>query len=217
MKRLPIFDTFKTRGNLTGEARRQRAILAILSAQSSPMDRTRTAISKQIAWKSGKVWKNIYSGIFRDLDETLIPLEIVEEGGKLPLRRGPKALQAEGVPYYRLTLKGMAVCLSLPEAEGRKSMLQRVLAEGAAADGRMVGAFLRLERFAPGFAYSLIEGYVRAYCSGKRDDIFPITAGGLGDAAGVGAAIQRELLRGFTGESEDGKAEILELMDEMAR
>jgi len=37
------------------------------------------------------LWKNIYSGIFRDLDEVLLPLGIVEEEGRLPLKRGPKA------------------------------------------------------------------------------------------------------------------------------
>ena len=55
------------------------------------------------------MWKNIYSGIFRDLDEILIPLGIVEEEGRLPLKRGPKALQQNGMPFYHLTKKGMIV------------------------------------------------------------------------------------------------------------
>ena len=48
---------------------------------------------QKIAKKQEIAWKNIYSGIFRDLDEILLPMEIAEEDGRLPLKRGPKALQ----------------------------------------------------------------------------------------------------------------------------
>ena len=96
--RLSIFETFKTKTEeLTGEATRQRSIIVCLATQSNPTDRTRTAISQQIAEQNGIAWKNIYSGIFRDLDEVLIPLEIVVEEGRLPLKRGPKALQEKGI------------------------------------------------------------------------------------------------------------------------
>lgn len=57
---------------------------------------TRTSIAHVIAKKHGILWQNIYSGIFRDLDEVLIPSGVVKEGGRLPLRRGPRALQLEG-------------------------------------------------------------------------------------------------------------------------
>ena len=70
-----------------------------------------TAISQSIAEENNILWKNIYSGIFRDLDEILIPLGIVEEEGRLPLKRGPKALQQNGMPFYHLTKKGMIAVL----------------------------------------------------------------------------------------------------------
>ena len=92
--KLAIFDTFKTKGDdLTGEANRQRAIISILGSSANPAEKTRTGISQRIAKKQGIAWKNIYSGIFRDLDEILLPMEIAEEDGRLPLKRGPKALQ----------------------------------------------------------------------------------------------------------------------------
>ena len=69
---LAIFNTFKTKGNnLTGEACRQRTIIAILGSNLNPVERTRTGISQRIAKKQGISSKNIYSGIFRDLDENL--------------------------------------------------------------------------------------------------------------------------------------------------
>lgn len=104
--KLAIFDTFKTKGDdLTGEANRQRSIITILGSNANPAERTRTGISQKIAKKQGIAWKNLYSGIFRDLDEILLPMEIAEEDGRLPLKRGPKALQEKGIPYYHLTKK----------------------------------------------------------------------------------------------------------------
>src|SRR5438105_14761886 len=113
---IAIFDTFKTRKNkFTGEAKRQRGIMAHLATEQSPDLRTRTSIAHAIAKQHGILWQNIYSGIFRDLDEVLIPAGVVREGGRLPLRRGPKALQLEGVPFYELTEAGKLVAASIEE------------------------------------------------------------------------------------------------------
>jgi hypothetical protein len=122
--KLAIFDTFKTKGNdLTGEANRQRAIIAILGSNANPAEKTRTGISQRIAKKHDIAWKNIYSGIFRDLDEILLPMGIAEEDGRLPLKRGPKALQEKGIPYYHLTKKGILVALSIDECKNRENLL----------------------------------------------------------------------------------------------
>ena len=85
---IAIFDTFKTRKDkFTGEAKRQRGIIAHLATEQSPELRTRTSIAHAIAKKHDILWQNIYSGIFRDLEEILIPSGIVRIGGRLPLRR----------------------------------------------------------------------------------------------------------------------------------
>jgi len=75
--KLAIFDTFKTKGNdLTGEANRQRAIITILASNANSAEKTRTGISQRMAKKQGSTWKNIYSGIFRDLDEIYFQWEL---------------------------------------------------------------------------------------------------------------------------------------------
>ena len=123
--KLAIFDTFKTKNDdLTGEAKRQRAIIIILGSNVNPAERTRTGISQKIAKKQDITWKNIYSGIFRDLDEILLPMEIAEEDGRLPLKRGPKALQEKGIPYYHLTKKGILVGLAINGVENMSSQLK---------------------------------------------------------------------------------------------
>ena len=88
---------------------------------------TRTAMSQNIAEKNKTAWKNVYSGVFRDLDEILIPLGIVEEAGRLPLKRGPKALQEKGIPFYNLTNKGFLVALSIDEVKNKNELLRDFL------------------------------------------------------------------------------------------
>ena len=113
---IAIFDTFKTKKNkFTGEAKRQRGIITHLALEKNPELKTRTSIAHAIAKNNGILWQNIYSGIFKDLDEALIPSGVVKEGGRLPLRRGPKALQLEGFPFYELTETGILVESSIEE------------------------------------------------------------------------------------------------------
>ncbi|MGI0089203.1 MAG: hypothetical protein ACREAF_02500, partial [Nitrosopumilaceae archaeon] len=158
--RLSVFETFKTkREELTGEAVRQRGIIIHLATESSPLMKTRTAIAHKLAEKNGTVWQNIYSGIFRDLDEILLPLKIVEEAGRLPLRRGPKALQEQGVPYYQLTDGGMVVAASLDELEkGRIKIMSKFFEKNSnSKDKEFKKVMLTLLDIAPRFVFSLLK------------------------------------------------------------
>lgn len=77
---IAIFDTFKTKKNkFTGEAKRQRGIITHLVLEKNPELRTRTSIAHAIAKNNGILWQNIYSGIFKDLDEVLIPSGVVKD------------------------------------------------------------------------------------------------------------------------------------------
>src|SRR5215213_11083598 len=96
--------------------------------EQSPELRTRTSIAHAIAKKNDILWQNIYSGIFKDLEDILIPSGIVRIGGRLPLRRGPRALQLEGVPFYELTEAGLLVASSIEEiGKERIKILERYL------------------------------------------------------------------------------------------
>ena len=197
--RLAIFDTFKTkRQQITGEAIRQRAIIHHLSNSTNSASKTRTAISQSIAQKNKILWKNIYSGIFRDLDEILLPLGIVEEEGRLPLKRGPKALQQNGMPFYHLTKKGMIVSLAIDSITERKKILKDVVNR---VDGDEKQAFQIMEKLikiAPHFGFSIFERYVKAYCENKLDDLLPFTVENISKSTDDLAQIQMELLEGFS-------------------
>ena len=213
--RLAIFDTFKTSPNkITGEASRQRAIIKHLANTTNSASKTRTAISQSIAEENKILWKNIYSGIFRDLDEILIPLGIVEEEGRLPLKRGPKALQESGMPYYHLTKKGLLVALSISETIGRESMMDEFFA-GEYYDTEELPVqemVVKLQKTAPRFTFSLFEKYTKAYCEGKIADLLPFSISNLKKTADKSSHIQMELLEGFEKMSTSERGIILDFL-----
>ena len=197
---LSVFQTFKTKSKeLTGEAIRQRGIVMHLALETIPTKKTRTAIAHKLAERNGTTWQNIYSGIFRDLDETLLPLKIVEEAGRLPIKRGPKALQEEGVPYYQLTEGGLLVAASLEEMENERAKIIEHFFEknSNSKDKDFKKSMLLLLNVAPIFVSSILRKYVEAYSIGKIDHLIPFDTNSVRDALDEAIIIQRELLEGF--------------------
>lgn len=199
---IAIFDTFKTRKNkFTGEAKRQRGIISHLATEQSPELRTRTSIAHVIAKKHGILWQNIYSGIFRDLDEVLIPSGVVREGGRLPLRRGPRALQLEGVPFYELTEAGLLVASSIDElGEKRMKILESYITSIPIKDQDdkiIYDGLLLLIRMTPSLVIKIINEYILAYSTGVIDSITPMDITKLRSVVPSHIAVEKELIEAF--------------------
>jgi hypothetical protein len=198
---IAIFNTFKTRRNkFTGEAKRQRGILAHLATEQSPELRTRTSIAHFIANKHGILWQNIYSGIFRDLDEVLIPSGVVKEGGRLPLRRGPRALQLEGVPFYELTEAGLVVASCIEEIDDRMRLLKdyiRTIPYTDSDESTMFKGMLLLMDIAPAFISKIINEYIYAYTTGVIQSITPINIEKVREVISNKIGVEREILEAF--------------------
>ena len=211
--KLSIFETFKTkREELTGEAIRQRSIIAHLATATNSAARTRTAISQRIAEENGIVWKNIYSGIFRDLDEILIPLGLVHEAGRLPLKRGPKALQEKGIPFYELTQEGLVIALSLGEIIGREEILKRFFSNGNIEEKEFQDVLQKLANIVPRFTYSLFEKYSKAYCEGKLEKLLPFSLANLKTVSDDSLLIQREFLEAFSNFSKSEREKTVDFL-----
>jgi hypothetical protein len=211
---IAIFDTFKTRKDrFTGEAKRQRGIIAHLAIEESPEFRTRTSIAHVIAKKHGILWQNIYSGIFRDLDEALIPAGVIREGGRLPLRRGPRALQLEGVPFYELTETGLLVASSIEEiGKERIKILERYLGSLLAKNSTetaIIAGLLLLIKTAPRFAFKIVNEYIYAYSSGLIDKITPLDIEKLRIIISEQVGIEKELIEAYI-RMENDQREVLE-------
>ena len=213
-KKLAIFDTFKTKGDdLTGEANRQRAIIAILASNTNAAERTRTGISQVIAKKHGIAWKNIYSGIFHDLNEILLRMEIVEEDGRLPLKRGPKALQEKGIPYYHLTRKGILTAISISEIKNREKLLEEFFSKSEPVEKEFEEIISTLLKTSPNFTYSIFQKYVKAFCDNKIMDLLPFDLSKLKEISDESLIIQKEVLEAFLKLSKQEKEDAVNFLD----
>ncbi|MFZ0264815.1 MAG: hypothetical protein WAL42_06990 [Nitrososphaeraceae archaeon] len=159
------------------------------------------------------MWQNIYSGIFRDLDEALIPSGVIKEGGRLPLRRGPRALQLEGVPFYELTESGLLVASSIEElGDDRVNILEKYLGSLPAKDTTetsIIAGLLLLIKKAPGFAFKIVNEYIYAYSSGLIDNIAPLDIEKLRGVISKQASIEKELIEAFI-RMENSQKEVVE-------
>ena len=215
--KLSIFDTFKTKDNsLTGEALRQRSIIRILSSKANPAERTRTGISQKIAKGQGIVWKSIYSGIFRDLDEILLPMGIAEEHGRLPLKRGPKALQEKGIPFYHLTRKGVLIALSLKEIENKEKLLEEFFSNSDPQEKDFEKIIKLLSKTSPNFTYSIFQKYVKAFCDDKIKDLLPLDLSKLQSIPDESLSIQKEILEGFLKLSKQERDDALRFINKIS-
>jgi hypothetical protein len=214
--KLAIFDTFKTKGNdLTGEANRQRSIITILASNGNPAERTRTGISQRMAKKQDITWKNIYSGIFRDLDEILLPMEIAEEDGRLPLKRGPKALQEIGIPFYHLTKKGLLIALSISEVKNRENILKEFFSKSKSTEKEFEEILTSLLETSPLFIYSIFQKYVKAFCDNKIQELLPFDLSKLKEISDESLIIQKEVLSAFVKLSKQEKDNAIKFLDKI--
>ena len=214
--KLAIFDTFKTKNQeLTGEAKRQRAIITILGSNVNPAERTRTGISQKIAKKQEISWKNIYSGIFRDLDEILLPMGIAEENGRLPLKRGPKALQEKGIPYYHLTKKGVLVGLSINGIENMSSEFKKFFVKSEPKEKEFANILNKFMTSSPTFTYSIFQKYVKAFCEDKIKELLPFNLSKLQDILDENLIIQKEIVLAFGKLSSKEKKEAIVFLEKI--
>jgi hypothetical protein len=214
--KLAIFDTFKTKGSeLTGEANRQRAIITILASNVNPAGRTRTGISQRIAKKQEIAWKNIYSGIFRDFDEILLPMKIAEENGRLPLKRGPRALQKIGIPYYHLTKKGILIALSISEITDRENLLKEFFSKSESTEKEFEKILSTLLKTSPNFTYSILQKYVKAFCDNKIKDLLPFDLSKLKEVSDESLSIQKEFFKAFLKLSKQEKQDTIKFLNKI--
>ena len=212
---LSVFRTFKTKDKeFTGEAMRQRGIIIHLAVETLPTRKTRTAIARKLAEQNGTTWQNIYSGIFRDLDEVLLPLKLVEEVGRLPIKRGPKALQEQGVPYYQLTDSGLLVAASVSETDKERIRIMKNFLEkdSNTKEEDLKEAIITLLGIAPNFVSSILRRYVESYSEGKIDKLVPFNTEHIKKALDDVLHVQRELLEGFSSLSNPDKEPIINFL-----
>ena len=143
------------------------------------------------------------------MDEILIPLDIVKEAGRLPLKRGPKALQEKGIPYYQLTPKGLLVALSIEESNNKNSILNNFLSKSEIKEKEFANVVMTLAKISPKFTYYMFEIYVRAFCDGKIKNLLPFSVLEFQKISQNAFAVQNEVLNGFMALPKTRKTDVL--------
>ena len=151
------------------------------------------------------------------MDEILIPLDIVVEAGRLPLKRGPKALQESGIPYYQLTTKGLLVALSIDDFDQKDSVLDEFLSKAEIKEKEFASVVKTLVKVSPKFTYSMFEIYVKAFCEGKLKNLLPISVSKFQEISDNSFIIQNELLTGFTALPKSKKFDVLKFFSKFTQ
>ena len=137
---------------------------------------------------------------------------IVKEAGRLPLKRGPKALQEKGVPFYELTKEGLLVALSLNGVVEREEILKKFLTKISKDENEFTEILEKLTKIVPRFTYYLFEKYIKAFCEGKLKKMLPFTIDNLKMASDESIIIQREFLEAFSNLSKSEKDTIMNFL-----
>ena len=140
---------------------------------------------------------------------------IAEEDGRLPLKRGPKALQEKGIPYYHLTKKGILVALSINECKNRENLLIEFFSQSESIEKEFEKILSSLVKTSPIFTYSIFQKYVKAFCDNKIKDLLPFDLAKLREISDESLIIQKEILSAFVKLSKQDKEDAVKFLDKI--
>jgi len=145
----------------------------------------------------------------------LLPMGIAEENGRLPLKRGPKALQEIGIPFYHLTRKGVLIALSIGEIENKEKLLKEFFSKSAPKETEFEKIIINLSNTSPNFTYSIFRKYVKAFCDDKIKDLLPFDLSKLQNISDESLTIQKEILVAFLKLSKQEKEDALRFLNKI--
>ena len=140
---------------------------------------------------------------------------IAEEHGRLPLKRGPKALQEKGIPFYHLTRKGILIALSIKEVENKEKLLAEFFSNADSKEKEFAKILTNLSKSSPNFTYSIFQKYVKAFCDDKIKDLLPFDLAKLQSIPDESLTIQKEILQAFLKLSKQEKEDAIRFLNEI--
>jgi len=133
----------------------------------------------------------------------------------LPLKRGPKALQEKGIPYYHLTKKGVLVKLSINGVENMSSEFKKFFAESEPNEKKFETILSKFMTNSPTFTYSIFQKYVKAFCEDKIKELLPFDLSKLQDIPDENLIIQKEIILAFEKLSSKEKKEAIVFLEKI--
>jgi hypothetical protein len=159
-----------TGGMLRKRGAYQRFIIVCMAQQVSSI--TKRVLARQMAKKFGMSLRNAYTHTYTELNASLIPSGIVEQDGAVPATRGPRIIQLNGVPCFRLSGLGMLLACGLDEIDikDRMKLFRQYLDSDKSwrRDSRKGELLSHLEAY-PEFTLELLKHGAAQYLQGKVD------------------------------------------------
>jgi hypothetical protein len=142
-------------------------------------------------------------------------MNIAEEDGRLPLKRGPKALQEKGIPYYHLTKEGILVALSITEVKNKEELLKEFFLLADSKEKEFEKILSILMKNCPIFSHLIFQKYVKAFCDNKFNKLLPFNLEKLNQFSDESLIVQKEILEAFLGFSKEEKDEALQFLNKI--
>ena len=203
-----VFETFKMTDKLTGKAKRQRKIIEIIGTSEAPNLRTKVEIAKKISKEIQRSWKNSYSGVYEDIEKVLLPHKIIEEEGRIPLKRGPRLLQKEGTGYYRLTKIGSLLLFCI------KDNKTKIDFRDFTHQSELGEKLNLLYTINPILCFLLLEKYASTRCM-NGEEIMPITSEKISKVSEFSLNCNFEFIKSILSHSKDDQGEILRILSQI--
>ena len=150
-------------------------------------------------------WKNSYSGVYNDIEKILLPQKIIEEEGRIRLKRGPRLLQKEGTGYYKLTKTGTLLLFCIEDNKMKIDFTDFT-------DQQDLGEKLNLlYAINPVLCFLLLGKYISTMCiSGK--DITPITLENISKIDEFSLKCNLKFIKSILSDSRDNQRKILQIL-----
>lgn len=200
-----LFETFKLTNQLTGKAKRQRKIIKIIGTTNNSNQRTKVEISRKISMENKQSWKNSYSGVYNDIEKILLPQKIIEEEGRIPLKKGPRLLQKEGTGYYKLTKIGSLLLFCIEDNKMKIDFTEFT-------DQQDLGEKLNLlYAISPVLCFLLLEKYISTMCISEKN-IIPITLEDISKIDEFSLKCDLKFIKSILSYSRDNQIKILQIL-----
>ena len=203
--KISLFETFKITNELTGKAKRQRKIIKIVGTTESPYQKTKVEIARKISSEHKQSWKNSYSGVYDDVEKIFLPQKIIEEEGRIPLKRGPRLLQNEGTGYYKLTKIGSLLLFCIDNSVVSIDFCDFTDQEGLGKDLNL------LNKINPDLCFLLVEKYIHDTYD-NRQDITPITLEKISKISEYSLICNLEFIKSILAYDKDSQVKMLEIL-----
>ena len=200
-----LFETFKLTNQLTGKAKRQRKIIKIIGTTHIPNQRTKVEISRKISMENKQSWKNSYSGVYDDIEKILLPQKIIEEEGRIPLKRGPRLLQREGTGYYKLTKIGTLLLFCIEDSKMKIDFTDLTHQQDLGEELNL------LYTINPDLCFLLLEKYASTRCMNGKD-IIPITLEKISKVYEFPLNCNLKFIKSILSHSKDNQRRILQIL-----